>query len=343
MDRRRAGRLWMCVPAGGALADPARRLRRRPRQRGPRDHPRRLDALLPRRAQRGAGRAAAATTSTPRASPASRICRTIATRGAAGGGAAGPHACSASRWASPSSSRRSCPSSACPSSRTSPAWGVMIADARQDMYQAPWGVVLPILRDLPHRARLQSARRRAAPRARSAAAPARRRMTPLLEAQGITVVGARSTASASQVLRDLDLRARAGQRARPRRRIGRRQEHDRARHRAASCRPASRVAAGTLQLRGPRLVAHGAGERAARCSASDIAFIPQEPMTSLNPRAARVGRAVRRASRPARRAAAPSAAGAAVAALASVQLAATRRRCSTATPSSSPAACASAC
>lgn len=26
-----------------------------------------------------------------------------------------------------------------------PAWGVMIADARQFMYQAPWGVVLPIL------------------------------------------------------------------------------------------------------------------------------------------------------------------------------------------------------
>ena len=40
-----------------------------------------------------------------------------------------------------------------------PAWGKMIAGARNYMYQAPWGIIMPILRHVRHRARLQPAGR----------------------------------------------------------------------------------------------------------------------------------------------------------------------------------------
>ena len=53
--------------------------------------------------------------------------------------------CCRSRWASPSSSRRSCPSSACRSRPTTPTWGGMIAEGRQIIYQAWWVLVFPLV------------------------------------------------------------------------------------------------------------------------------------------------------------------------------------------------------
>ena len=163
--------------------------------------------------------------------------------------AAADHACSASKWASPSSSRRSCRSSAWACGADQPAWGQMIADARQYIYQSPWNLLLPILAIFVTVLGVQPARRRAAAHARRAAdGGAGADAVTVLQRSRLTVVG-QARRRRVPVIRELSFDACAGQDPRPGRRVRRRQVDGRPRRSRNCCRPGSPSTGGALDVR----------------------------------------------------------------------------------------------
>ena len=144
-----------------------------------------------------------------------------------------------------------------------PAWGQMIADARQYVYQSPWNSAAADLCDFPHRHRIQSPGRRAAPHARRAACGNRALTMLALQAKDLVVERPHRRRHGAGDPRAV-VRPAGGKNPRARGRVRRRQIHGRPRHRATSAgrfRDHVRVAA--VRRRRPR--AHGAG-RAARAA-----------------------------------------------------------------------------
>ena len=177
-----------------------------------------------------------------------------------------------------------------------PAWGKMIAGARNYMYQAPWGIIMPILAMfvtvLGFNLLGEGLRRLA----RSAAA-AEKRLMSVLPSTSVTVT-ARIGGRKVDVLRDIAFELGQGEI------IGLVGES------GAGKSMIGRVISGLLpdnfsvtarqrEFDGDDLLALGkiGAPRAAR--RASIAFIPQEPLSALNP-VRTIGQPVRRASAPSR-------------------------------------------
>ena len=161
-------------------------------------------------------------------------------------------------------------------STDTPTWGGMIAEGRQVIYQVPWLLALPIGCDRRHRARLQPPRRRAPRHARPGAAA----MTPVLAVDDLHVaIGRRPPVpllrGVSLAIAPGEVRGLVGESGAGKSMIARADLRPPARRRADHARHA--------RLRGPRPRGDARSASGGRCSAREIALIPQDPMTSLNP------------------------------------------------------------
>ena len=115
-----------------------------------------------------------------------------------------------------------------------PAWGQMIADARQNIYHAPWNLICPILAIFYHSVRLQRSGRRPSQDARYPPESDGARMTTsLLTARNLSV-GATTRSGILSGHFGSELRSAAGKDSRTRRQVRCWKVDDRAHHRPVS-------------------------------------------------------------------------------------------------------------